>query len=354
MRFFRKILYFCCFLLSGIYVLQRVNFYQLQVYEKSKGVAVNPTLSIPLVLVLCKDPEIEEEGTPNVRRKWTRQKEQILALFGSLVYMSSLPLIKVILFVDELETYSEVIAMIQKWPESTMNRIQIEMKYLDKNMLASKSMNVWRQCASAKLFFDELLPEYDSMISLDTDIVFMGAVEDMYKAFRKLEYPKAIGASPELWYSKEAQEGHHRIIAGQYGINTGVLFLNLTSLRSTVPEGLGFALQQIKEFGRPPRHDQDILNAYLKDKPELLLELPTSYNFIPSSCMDIGPYCEECNQNGILVLHGADSSFYRLIDIKSRVSFTPSVKTIDILIEIFKKYVSCLYNHISGNLLKRK
>lgn len=272
-----------------------------------------------LVIAMCRDVEnMMTVKQKKIRLLWKRQEEQFLTMLASLLYFTNLPKVNIILLTDSLETSANLIALLEKWPSEQRDRLSFEIREIETERFKMKMLSQWRPCAWTKMFIPDMLHDYDSIIYVDSDIVFLGPVEDMWNIFTGMNDRQSIAAAPELWY---IEEGRIRPMAGKYGINTGVLALNLTRLRTQFPDGFGNTLQKLQNFEPEARHDQDVLNAFLKDHPEMLLELTARYNFLPSSCLKYAPLCEECLERGILALHGADSTFYRLVDAKTRVSY---------------------------------
>ena len=292
------------------------------VYDDNSGgldkVKSYSSVQFPLVLIVCRDSgEIANANRKDNRFGWNRQKEQFRTLIGTLLLFSKLKTIKVLLFIDAIETYVELLSTLSQWSEEQKSRIIFEMHEIDSEMFRNQFFKQWRPCAWTKMFLDLMLPEQDSVVYADSDMLFLGPFEDTFKIFPKMVDPQSIATGPEYWYM---QENRTQYIAGKYGINTGTMVLNLTRIRKHVSKGLGHTLASYDNLDPKPRHDQDVLNAHLRKHPELLYQISTRYNFLPSACLKFGPLCNDCYNDGILFLHGADSTFYRLVDAKSRVS----------------------------------
>ncbi|CAL4089274.1 unnamed protein product, partial [Meganyctiphanes norvegica] len=79
---------------------------------------------------------------------------------------------------------------------------------------------------------------------------------------------------------------------------------------------MGTAITQLGPIYPEQRDTQDVLNFYLKRNPQLLLTVSSRWNFLPSSaCLAETPKCPDCSAMGILILHSADGSFHRNIDL---------------------------------------
>ncbi|CAL4169763.1 unnamed protein product, partial [Meganyctiphanes norvegica] len=153
----------------------------------------------------------------------------------------------------------------------------------------------------------------EAVLFLDTDIVFLGPGEELYWLLSSFDETQALSFSPEPQY---VAESNPRDYAGEVGINTGVMAANLTRLRQLPGGSLGKAILQLGPINPEPRHDQDAVNFFLKRHPELLMQVSSRWNFLPSACLKEATPCADCSVAGILLLHGADTSFYRTVDLK--------------------------------------
>ena len=317
------------FCVSFVYFKQHHEFYNLKNKEKineerydfsEATEQAGPFSTIPLVIALCRDAgELVWVNKNDTRFEWERQREQFLTMFASILYLSNLPKITVIIFSDAIESSVELISLMKQWPKRQSNRLTFILRDIEMERFKRKNLSQWRPCAWAKMFLPEMLTDYDSAIYIDTDAVFLGPIEEMLTIFSRMNDVQSIAAAPEFWY---IEEGDKRPKGGKFGINTGMLGLNLTRLRNDLHGGLGTTLQQMTKLNPIARHDQDVLNAFLAKHPKYLLEVSPRYNFLPSSCLKLAPVCNDCLDEGILVLHGADSVFHRLVDAKTMVSFS--------------------------------
>ena len=267
-------------------------------------------LNVTLVIVICKTYEDDIKYTTDKRFSWRRQKEQFRTMFGTLLYFSKLKLIPIIVFTDYIQNYTELLETLAQWPQHQLKRLQFIMRQVDAKLIGKDVLRQWRPCDWAKLYLMEMLQEYDSIIYLDSDAIFLGPVEHMSTILSSMNVKHTLAAAPEPMYVYENQTD---FIPSSHGINTGLLAYNFTRLRTVIPKGIGNTLLHYTTKGLHPRHHQDLLNAYLKEHPEMLLMLSTRFNFLPSSCT-VAADCEECKNSGLVVLHGADGSFYRRVD----------------------------------------
>lgn len=79
-----------------------------------------------------------------------------------------------------------------------------------------------------------ILKDVDSLLYVDTDVLFLRPVDDIWKLLRQFNSTQLAAMAPEHeipkigWYSRFAQHPFY----GSSGINSGVMLMNLTRIRS--------------------------------------------------------------------------------------------------------------------------
>lgn len=195
---------------------------------------------------------------------------------------------------------------------------------------------LFKPCASLRLFLAKLLPSVDSVIYVDTDTLFLRPPEDLWAFFEKFSSKQVAGLVNECeegqkfcWYK---QHSNHPYVK-PYGVNTGVMLMNLTRLRKMSWEkDLINIYTNNKEkliFG-----DQDILNIYFHSHSKCLYKIPCEWNYRPEFCFD-GRVCNRAVQHGIGVLHGnrmvfqrpkVQAEFYAIYQAFYKYSFDESIE----------------------------
>ncbi|XP_055238965.2 glucoside xylosyltransferase 2 isoform X2 [Gorilla gorilla gorilla] len=170
---------------------------------------------------------------------------------------------------------------------------------------------------SLKPEFDKqvILKDVDSLLYVDTDVLFLRPVDDIWKLLRLFNSTQLAAMAPEHeipkigWYSRFARHPFY----GSAGVNSGVMLMNLTRIRSTqfknsmIPTGLAwedmlYPLYQ-KYKNAITWGDQDLLNIIFYFNPECLYVFPCQWNYRPDHCM-YGSNCREAEHEGVSVLHG--------------------------------------------------
>lgn len=291
---------------------------------KTKG--WSPSLKIPFVVVVC---DINITGVnykkDEIYYDMRRQLNQFRTMLGSLLYFSSSYKWRVVVITDHQSTFDNLVKSLTKWPKKQLERLQLERRALfmpkDKNI--SGLMKHYRPCAWQKVFLDQALPDEEAIVYVDSDILFTGPAEGLWKVFDNLGQSRALGLGPEPLYLAEDD----RNFAGKAGLNTGVIVMNLTKLKTIFPNPRNFGYHIAKEMREaslnpvPPRHEQDVINQFLSRRKHLFYEFPYKWNFMPSDCTFYKPLCPDCFEDGISVVHGAESTFYRNVERKFVVNF---------------------------------
>ena len=93
-------------------------------------------------------------------------------------------------------------------------------------------VNMFRICATARLFIDKMLPDVDSGIFLDTDVVLMDNIKNLWNYFSKFNSAQIMGmaATETTLYNRKNSNLPHFGPPG-VGLNAGVILMNLTRMR---------------------------------------------------------------------------------------------------------------------------
>ncbi|KAM9503774.1 glucoside xylosyltransferase 1-like isoform 1-T1 [Salvelinus alpinus] len=180
---------------------------------------------------------------------------------------------------------------------------------------AKEWKKLFKPCASQRLFLPLILKDVDSLLYVDTDILFLQPVEEIWSLLSLFNSTHLAAMAPEheepriAWYNRFARHPYY----GKTGVNSGVMLMNMTRIRekyfkndmTSVPlkwvELLMPLLQKYKlniTWG-----DQDLLNIIFHHNPESLYVFPCQWNYRPDHCI-YGSNCLEAEQEGVFILHG--------------------------------------------------
>ncbi|XP_037552084.1 glucoside xylosyltransferase 1 [Nematolebias whitei] len=216
----------------------------------------------------------------------------------------------------EDQLHANFVEALESWPGSVRckyNYTIYSISFPSDN--AAEWKKLFKPCASQRLFLPLLLKDVDSVIYVDSDILFLQPVDHLWTFLSQFEPSQLAAVSPEheepriAWYSRFARHPFY----GKTGINSGVMLMNMTRMRSTFfkndmtsvgllwEELLMPLLQKYKlniTWG-----DQDLLNIIFHYNPDFLLEFPCKWNYRPDHCI-YGSNCASAEEDGVYILHG--------------------------------------------------
>ncbi|TKS73671.1 Glucoside xylosyltransferase 1 [Collichthys lucidus] len=240
--------------------------------------------------------------------------EETLTMLKSAVLLSKKPLHFYIFAEDDLHDIFR--KALVSWPRAVQTKFNFSIYPIT---FPKENANEWKKlfkpCASQRLFLPLILKEVDSLLYVDTDILFLQPVEDIWALLSQFNSSQLAAMAPEHeeprigWYNRFARHPYY----GKTGINSGVMLMNMTRLRdkffkndmTTVAlrweEILMPLLQKYKlniTWG-----DQDLLNIIFHHNPESLYVFPCQWNYRPDHCI-YGSNCQQAEQEGVFILHG--------------------------------------------------
>lgn len=210
-----------------------------------------------------------------------------------------------VIFTDD-DNRQPLVEQLLDFPTSALHRLSFEIHSI--TFPESKMEEEWKKlfklCAAQRLFLPSVLTDIDSLIYIDTDIVFLQPLDDLWKLFEKMNSSQMAALSPEHedyatgWYNRFARHPYYKPL----GVNSGVMLMNLTRMRKF----------QWQSYLEPIFHeyklkivwgDQDIINIIFHYHPDKLLIFGCEWNYRPDHCM-YSRICHTADVQGISVLHG--------------------------------------------------
>ncbi|KAF3686177.1 LARGE xylosyl- and glucuronyltransferase 2 [Channa argus] len=134
-----------------------------------------------------------------------------------------------------------------------------------------------------KLTLTKALPsDLSKVIVLDTDITFATDIAELWGIFKKFTDKQVIGLveNQSDWYLGNLWKNHKPWPALGRGFNTGVILLYLERLRRISWEQMWrlTAERELMSMLSTSLADQDIFNAFIKQNPDLVHQLPCFWN----------------------------------------------------------------------------
>ncbi|XP_054717429.1 glucoside xylosyltransferase 1-like [Uloborus diversus] len=229
---------------------------------------------------------------------------QTLVTLKSTVIFSEKPL-HFIIIVDE-QNRQQLYNKLLRWPVDVLSRLSFEFHgvHFPNGSEGEEWKKLFKLCACQRLFLPSLLQHIDSLIYIDTDVLFMRPVENLWQYFSKMNKSHIAALCPEHedfatgWYNRFARHPFYEPL----GVNSGVMLMNLTRMREFQWETyLPPIMREYKlniVWG-----DQDIINIIFHFHPEKLYIFPCEWNYRPDHCM-YASVCKTAEKNGIAVIHG--------------------------------------------------
>ncbi|XP_065308923.1 glucoside xylosyltransferase 2-like isoform X2 [Dermacentor albipictus] len=223
----------------------------------------------------------------------------------SAVAFTAMPL-ELLLFADE-ENREALQQTISLWPESVLKRVHYKVSAVKFPEPDSKTWrDLFRPCASQRLFLPSLLPDVDAVIYVDADVLFVSPIEMLWQHFASMNTSHLAAMAPEgedyanNWYRNFSKHPFYQPL----GVNSGVMLMNLTRMRKFGLEEHMRPLQQI--YGEHiPWGDQDLLNIFFGTNPERLLVFSCRWNYRTDHCM----HGTHCTEGPPAVVHGSRNVF---------------------------------------------
>ncbi|XP_029992760.1 glucoside xylosyltransferase 1 isoform X2 [Sphaeramia orbicularis] len=272
--------------------------------------------------------ELDRERSVKVVDEWSHlavvacgpRQEETLTMLKSALLFSKKPLHFYIFAEDEL--HDSFRSAMDSWPQMVHMKFKFTIfpiTFPKEN--AKEWKKLFKPCASQRLFLPLILKNVDSLLYVDTDILFLQPVEDIWALLSHFNSSHLAAMAPEHeeprigWYNRFARHPFY----GRTGVNSGVMLMNMTRLRenffkndmTAVPlrweEMLMPLLQKYKlniTWG-----DQDLLNIIFHHNPESLYVFPCQWNYRPDHCI-YGSNCQQAEQEGVFILHGNRGVFH--------------------------------------------
>ncbi|RXG56760.1 Glucoside xylosyltransferase 2 [Armadillidium vulgare] len=226
--------------------------------------------------------------------------------------------INFIIVVNKDFLYASILREIRFWPEKLVKKFSIQKRYV-KFPIGSAFKSLFRECAAARLFFPDQMPDIDKALYVDTDVIFLRPPEELWSEFNNFNQVQLSGFSPALTYYNPTQKAPYY---GETGLDTGVWLMNFELLRNFPGgwmESCNKAYKDYKnyiEFG-----DQGIVNIIFNKVPQYVYELGCHWNFRFFLCKGGKNICNISDSKGIYLLHGCGMAFYMNRDSKIKAVY---------------------------------
>lgn len=278
------------FTLMAFSWLLRRDAQHLQGFISSVGRNTRPTGIMTVVYAIC-------EGQYNLS----------LVAIKSVIAYSVTPLHLVVLADDK--NLKKMKQQVKSWPTRLTQRVRCDVLPL---WFPKENYHVWlslehdKPCTTQKLFLSSALPEEEAVIYVDNDVLFVNPVEDFWRMFASMNEWQMAGMAPgteHKWNSHYPRFAKHPFVK-PFGLNAGVLLMNLTRMRTF---GLERRVEELRrEFGEKLVYkDQDLLNIVFARHPLGLFTFTCRWNYRYDHCTGAAL----CADSPVAVLHGFPRAF---------------------------------------------
>lgn len=201
---------------------------------------------------------------------------------------------------------------LQSWPAMTQHWLMFTVYpiYYPVNQDHTQWLELFKLCASQRLFLASILVHIDSVIYVDTDVLFLRPPEDLWEYFNNFNNTQIAGmvrecepSTSNCWYNKQLSHPYVQ----PYGVNSGVMLMNLTRMRNLKWENELISIYN--DYNSKIAYgDQDILNIYFHRHMKSLFFLSCDWNYRPLHCIH-GNLCSKAKRNGVSLMHGNHGVF---------------------------------------------
>ncbi|XP_068202667.1 glucoside xylosyltransferase 2-like [Palaemon carinicauda] len=274
---------------------------------------------IVFFLILCEGKANEGKGG-KIAADISRQLRQAAVMLKSAVALTSRKL-RFLVIADSKKLYRKFSEIPSQWPEEYQKKIEMEHHNVWFPPNRRDMRNMFRVCATERLFLPEMFPDLDAAIYIDTDFIFLRPPDELWGLFERFDNKQVAAMAPCLYHYGTSR---NKIpFYGTSGLNAGVMHLNLTRL-SDFPGG-GWIPANMAAFDQYKKiiklADQDILNILFHKYPELLFDIGCQWNYRLWQCTQGSNLCPQAAEEGASALHGNALAFVSGQEMKLQVVF---------------------------------
>ncbi|XP_047736071.1 glucoside xylosyltransferase 2-like [Hyalella azteca] len=267
-----------------------------------------PIEEVVAAIILCEADETKPyKGSIS---SFEQHIDRAKSLLKSIVFLSQQH-IKLHVLVNSNEVIRGITSVVEFWPPQQRNKIALKFRKVSSQSTLGVEEKTRVTCVSKKLIFEKMYPEEDALIYLDTDIVFLRPIEDLWRVFKNFNDEQLFGAVTPLWRifnDKPFTEFEKMVNFAGRGFNAGLLLLNLTRIRSQA-EKWQAALQSALEV--VAFNEQSLFNLMMNLNPEHFYEMDCEWNFRLGLCTNVTHRCPGLVANGVHAVHGNGGAFFK-------------------------------------------
>lgn len=258
-------------------------------------------------LILCEGKPKADQGGKKAS-DISRQIRQSAVMLKSAAALTS-TFLRFLVIADSKSLYQQLVDTTSNWPREYQQRLSFEYHDVWYPPSREKMRNMFRVCATERLFLPDMFPDLDAAIYIDTDLVFLRPPEDLWAEFREFNDRQVAAMAPCLYHYGS---NRNKIpFYGSSGLNAGIMHMNLTRMKSFPGGGWTPAVMKVFDDFRQKIKlaDQDMLNILFHKHPEKLYELGCEWNYRMWQCSQGTNMCPQAATKGVSMLHGNALAF---------------------------------------------
>ncbi|XP_018007921.1 glucoside xylosyltransferase 2 [Hyalella azteca] len=238
--------------------------------------------------------------------KFETQMRQAIVLIKSAVALNPSTVRFVLLGNDET-VLPAIEEYVSNWPDRFRNRLKLSYRPV---IMPEEwhLMDFYEKCVTEKLFLPWVLSDFDSVVYLDTDHVFMRPPEHLLAHFKNFDDTQVLGVAPVDGYY--LQSNIEIPYYGRQGLSSALLLANLTRWRDLPVDWLPIVTSVAKVYKDSIVSDQDIFNLVFSEFPDYIYDLSCDWSGSIEQCLSVNWNCSSIEQTGFSLVHGARSRFF--------------------------------------------
>ena len=101
---------------------------------------------------------------------------------------------------DSKRVFNGLVSVLREWPEQLRSKVRFQYEPLWYPKDRAYMRNMFRECATERLFVPAMLPQEDAVIYIDTDFIFMRPPQELWAMFETFNEDQVAAMAPCLYH----------------------------------------------------------------------------------------------------------------------------------------------------------